>query len=165
MKRTVKDLMRQKNISRIPCVDQHATVEDALIALEKFDSGALLVVANGQAAGVFSERDFVREALECNGFVAINQPVSTLMSLKVIFVTPEYRLEECMAIMSKLKIRHLLVTNQGVAVAFLSMRHIMAALIEDRSFMIEELTKYITGTVGFEAAEEKPPVVRRLGMN
>jgi len=162
MKRTVKDLMRQKDITRIPSVDQTATIEDGLLTLEELHCSALIVLEDGQPAGVFSERDFARAALNSNGFVALNHPIAALMSRKVVYVTPEYRLEECMAIMSKFKFRHLLVLDHGAAVAFLSMRHIMEALIEDKSFMIDELTTYITGPVRFEAAEIRDPLVREL---
>ncbi|NJL23973.1 MAG: CBS domain-containing protein [Calothrix sp. SM1_5_4] len=163
MKRTVKDLMRQRNISRMPCLDQSATIEEALIALEEFDSGSLLVVHDGQPKGVFSERDFTRGALESNGFVALNQPIGSLMNDKIVIVNPEYRLEECMAIMTQLKTQHLLVVDQGTAVAFLNMRHILEALIEDRSFMVDELTKYITGAVRLDNTEDKPPRAKPPG--
>ena len=163
MKRTVRDLMRQIDISRIPTVDRHATVEDALLALEEHESGALLVTGNGRPEGIFSERDFARRALENSGLVPLNQPVSLLMSRKVVYVTLDYRLEECMAIMSGHKFRHLLVLDNDEPVALLSMRHIMEALIEDKAFMIDELTKYITGSLRPESREERQPLVRHLG--
>jgi CBS domain-containing protein len=162
MKRTVRDLMRQKDISRIPYVDRQSTVEDALLALEEYDSGALLVVGNGKPVGIFSERDFARMALENNGLVPLNQPVSLLMSRKVVYVTPEYRLEECMAIMSSHKFRHLLVLEHEEPLALLSMRHIMEALIEDKAFMVDELTKYITGSLRPDSKELREPLVRHL---
>ena len=164
MKRTVRDLMRRKDISRVPSVEEGATIEDALLTLEADDTGALLVVRDGRPAGIFSERDFARAALGNNGHVALNRPVVTLMSHKVYYVTPDYRLEECMAIMSRFRFRHLLVLDGSEAVAFLSMRHIMEALVEDKSFLVEELTRYISGPIHLEAPEIREPMVRQLRM-
>lgn len=67
-------------------------------------------------------------------------------ALRNQWMEAEYRLEECMALMSKMKIRHLPVIHDGRAIAVLSMSHIMEALVEENEFMIAELTKYVTGS-------------------
>jgi signal-transduction protein with cAMP-binding, CBS, and nucleotidyltransferase domain len=72
--------------------------------------------------------------------------VDDFMSKDVIFVTHEYRLDECMAIMSSKKVGHLPVLRDGEPVALISMRGVMEALVQDHEFLIEELTRYINGS-------------------
>lgn len=146
MKRTVRDLMRQKDLTKIPVIQQESNIESGILALERYDSGALLVMDDKKLVGIFSERDLARFIAANRRSLNLQAKLSSIMSREIICVTPEYRLEECMALMSKRHIRHLPVLEEGIPIALLSMRHIMQALIEDKEFMIEELVKYVTGS-------------------
>lgn len=158
MKRNVGDLMKQRNLGNVPFVCHDASIEEALFALAKFESGALAVMQDEWIVGMFTERDFARASLSSKLPLNVNRRVSEVMSSNVVYVTRQYRLEECMALMSMLRIRHLPVMEDDRVIALLSMRHIMEALIEDREFMIGELTRYVTGAQVVEK-KEKPEVL------
>lgn len=146
MKRTVSDLMKQKDLSQLHLINDNSNIKDALLLLQKDDVGALLVVNDGRVVGVFSERDFARTHALQIGQLDPSIKVRNLMSKKVVYVTPEYTLDECMTVMVKLKIRHLPVLKGEIPVAFLSMRHIMEALVEENQFLVNQLITYITGS-------------------
>lgn len=165
MKRTVSDLMKQIDLSRLPLIEADASVEEALKTLESSDVGALLVISNGAAVDVFSERDFARAYVANKSVLRPDTTISKLMSSKVIFVTPDYRLDECMAVMVKMKIRHLPVLQGETPIAFLSMRHIMEALAEENKFMVNQLVTYITGSNTIEENQPRKGLVRQQNVN
>jgi CBS domain-containing protein len=152
MKRTVADLIAKQGSGDVPTIDEFESVDQAMQVLHERQIGALLVTSLSEVVGVFSERDYAREAVENKFNLSSNTKVSSLMTKKIIYVTSDYRLDECLAIMAKMKIRHLPVMDGYTPVALLSMRHIMAALIEENQFMVEQLVTYITGS---QHAEER----------
>lgn len=107
MKRTVSDLMKQRNFCQPPSIDVNSTVDEALALLEKSDVGALLVIERNAVAGIFSERDFARAYTQDRSIIEPKAKLKNFMSPKVVYVTSDYRLDECMAVMVKMKIRHL----------------------------------------------------------
>ncbi len=155
MKRTVRELIGRKNTSIIPSIAFDATVRNALVALEEFNSGLLLVMKTDNLVGVFSERDFARWSLRSTEPSMLDAPLAKFIQLRVIFVTQDYRLEECMAVMSKAKIRHLPVMENDKPIALLSMSQIMEALVQDKEFQIDELEKYITGSNYFHKTTDE----------
>lgn len=162
MKRTVRDLMRQQELLFYPHVLSHASVREALRTLEIAKSGALLVIDKTSLRGIFSERDFARNALFKEGELSLDSPITQIMSRKIVYVTPDYRLEECLAVMSKMHVRHLPVMEKELPIALLSMRHIMEALIEDREFMLNELVRYVTGSSVTEKVISPEVLIRSL---
>lgn len=146
MKRSVRELMRQRDLTHFPCVQEGATLEETLEVLRRFDSGSLLVLRGEALVGIYSERDFARQALMRRLRLSLDSRIESQMVRKVVFVTPDYKLEECLAVMNQMHVRHLPVMAEGRVIALLSMRHIMEALIEDREFMIGELVRYVTGS-------------------
>lgn len=146
MKRTVSDLMKQRDLSQLPCIEYTATAKEALLYLQSSDVGALLVMNRKTVVGVFSERDFARTVALHGNALETSTAVQHFMSDKVVFVTADYRLDECMAVMVKMKIRHLPVLQGDTPIAFLSMRHIMEALVEENQFIVSQLVTYITGS-------------------
>ncbi len=160
MKRTVYDLMKKKDLCQLHLISNTANIKDALHLLQKDEVGALLVMSNGQVVGVFSERDFARAYSLQNGSLGPSAKVQNLMSSKVIYVTPDYRLDECMAVMVQFKIRHLPVLQGEIPVAFLSMRHIMEALVEENQFMVNQLTTYITGSTVHDTNASRTGLVK-----
>ena len=121
-----------------------ASVREALAIMAKHDIGALLVQEDGKPVGIFSERDFARKALRL-GMACLDEPVRRLMSDKIISVNLTQTAEECMAIMTDRHIRHLPVTDaDGNVVGFLSIGDMVKETISEQSFIIEQLTHYIT---------------------
>ena len=120
------------------------TVFQALNLMARHDIGALLVQENGQPVGVFSERDYARK-VALHGKASRDTPIREVMSDKVIFVTLAQSVEDCMAVMTNRRIRHLPVLGEGGEVAgFLSIGDLVKETISEQQFIIEQLEHYIT---------------------
>lgn len=129
---------------RLIAVGVDASVQEALALMARHDIGALLVQEHGKPVGIFSERDFARKAVTL-GMACLDEPVRHLMSDKIISVTLAQTVEECMAIMTDRHIRHLPVTDpDGQVVGFLSIGDMVKETISEQSFIIEQLTHYIS---------------------
>lgn len=144
MKRRVKDLIIQRGLNEFPALRPEDTIFEALNLLLTKNCSALLVTKNNRLQGILSEKDYTKSSIRKN--TALSDNVGTIMTTKVYYAEPNFTLEECLQIMSKVHIRHLPVIDQGIPIALLSMRHIMEALVDDKENQIRELTKYITGS-------------------
>lgn len=161
MKRTVSDLIKQRDFGHLPSIDVRASVDEALGLLDKSDIGALLVMDGKAVVGVFSERDFARGYTSERAILAPNAKLRHFMSQNVIFVTADYRLDECMELMVKMKIRHLPVLEEDTPIALVSMRHIMEALVEENQFIVNQLVTYITGTNTVEEIRPRGDLIKQ----
>ena len=120
------------------------TVLQALNLMAKHDIGALLVMDQGKPVGIFSERDYARKVV-LQGKSSKDLPVREVMSEKVIYVKLSQTVEECMAVMTDRRIRHLPVLNEdGQVVGFLSIGDMVKETISEQKFLIEQLEHYIT---------------------
>jgi CBS domain-containing protein len=129
---------------RLISVGPRETVFQALALLAKYDIGALLVMDQGQPVGIFSERDFTRKAMRMARDPRETE-VRELMSDKVIYVTLDQTVEECMAIMTERRIRHLpVLRSDGSVAGFLSIGDMVKETVSEQTFIIEQLTHYIT---------------------
>ncbi len=146
MKKTLSALLVQKDLNKIPQIEYSGSLKEALFKLEETDTGTLLVMNGFSIVGIFSERDFARASAYCGSPLSMEIKVTELMSREIVYVTPDYTLEECMAVMCKLRIRHLPVLRDNRPIALLSMRHLMEAIVEENEFMIGQLVSYITGS-------------------
>ncbi len=135
----------QKKGSDVWYVTPTTTTLDALKMLAEKDVGALLVIDQQKVAGIISERDIVREIAEL-GDCRLNAPVETMMTKDVIAVTPDKTLEDCMAVMTANRIRHLPVVENDRLIGIISIGDVVKSLIEDREDLIHNLENYILGT-------------------
>jgi CBS domain-containing protein len=120
------------------------TVFQALNLMARHDIGALLVQEGGRPVGVFSERDYARK-VALHGKASRDTPIREVMSDKVIYVTLAQSVEDCMAVMTNRRIRHLPVLGEGGEVAgFLSIGDLVKETISEQQFIIEQLEHYIT---------------------
>lgn len=139
----VRDILNRKG-RQVWSISPHATVFDALQLMAEKDVGALLVVENGQIAGIFSERDYARKVI-LQGKSSRSIPVSEIMSTRVLFVQPDQSIEDCMALMTTKRVRHLPVIAQNRLEGVISIGDVVKAIIDDQEFTIEQLERYITG--------------------
>jgi CBS domain-containing protein len=126
-------------------VSPDATVYQALELMAEKGIGAVLVLDGEKIAGIFSERDYARK-VELKGKTARATRVSEMMTPAVYFVQPSQTIEECMALMTAKRIRHLPVLEQGKLVGIISIGDVVKAIIADKEFVIQTLEKYITGS-------------------
>ncbi|HLP29984.1 MAG TPA: CBS domain-containing protein [Geothrix sp.] len=119
------------------------TVFTALTLLAQYDIGALLVLERGRLVGIFSERDYARKII-LKGKTSKDTPVREIMSDKVSCVTLSQSVEECMALMTDKRIRHLPVLGPGEQViGILSIGDLVKETISDQKFTIDQLVHYI----------------------
>ncbi len=139
----VDQLLRMKGNSAWS-IRPGASVLDALKLLAEKDIGALLVVEDGKLVGIFSERDYARK-LALKGKHSADTLVSEVMSSGVITVTSHHTIDDCMAIMTNERVRHLPVVVENEIVGIVSIGDVVKTLIEEREKTIEQLSNYITG--------------------
>ncbi|MBK8726366.1 MAG: CBS domain-containing protein [Holophagaceae bacterium] len=127
-------------------VSPEATVFQALELMAVRNVGAVLVMEGERLAGIFSERDYARKvALE--GRSSKDTLVKDIMTTKVVCVTPTQSVEDCMALMTDKRIRHLPVIDGDTVLGIISVGDVVKAVISEQTFTISQLEHYITGTV------------------
>lgn len=151
----------QKKSGQVQFVTPTDTVAMALQKMADQDLGAILVIDDNRIVGIFSERDYARKIL-LKGKSSLTTPVFEVMNPRVIYVTPDYTLEECLALMTKKKMRHLPVIDHSRLLSVITMEDVVKALIEDQVFYINELTKYVTGSLVLENEDSPHHLVRDL---
>ena len=140
---TVRSILKMKG-DEVWTVSPDATVLEALHILADKDIGAILVTDKGRVVGILSERDIVRKTAAVNN-CRLDEPVRNLMSTHVLYVGLDNTIEDCMALMTEKRIRHLPVIENGKLVGIVSNRDVVSAMIMDRDLTIDNLEKYITG--------------------
>jgi CBS domain-containing protein len=121
------------------------TVFAAIEEMARKDVGALVVVDNGDPIGIFTERHYARNVF-LKGRSSPTTVVKDVMRTGFAYVTPDRTVEECMATMTAERVRHLPVMEDGSLVGLVSIGDLVKSIIEDREFVIDQLTSYITGT-------------------
>ena len=141
---TVRGLLRDKG-SQVYSVAPEASVYDALNLLAEKNLGALVVLTReGDLAGIVSERDYARK-VELLGKTARETPVCEIMTERVVCVRPDQTVEDCMALMTNKRIRHLPVIEGNTLTGIISIGDVVKAIISEQEFMIAQLENYITG--------------------
>jgi CBS domain-containing protein len=141
---TVRDLLRLKMSQAIWSISPDASVYEAMQRLAEKNIGALLVMRGEEIEGIVSERDCVRK-VDLAGKNSRQVKVSEIMTSHVLYVDINQPLEECMAIMTEKKVRHLPVFDGSKLVGVISVGDVLKEIISDQQFMIEQLSRYITG--------------------
>ena len=121
------------------------TVSAAIAEMARKDVGALVVVDNGDPIGIFTERHYARNVF-LKGRSSPTTVVKDVMRTGFAYVTPDRTVEECMAIMTAERVRHLPVMDDGNLIGLVSVGDLVKSIIEDREFVIDQLTNYITRT-------------------
>ena len=139
--KTVAQLLELKPTG-IVAIAPEATVLDAVKLLAEKNVGAVLVLDGPRLVGVFSERDYARK-VDLKGKSSSNTPVSEVMTRDVVFVTPSHTNEDCMALMTDKRIRHLPVVANDRVVGILSIGDLVKDIISEQQFIISQLESYI----------------------
>jgi CBS domain-containing protein len=129
--------------SEVFAIDADATVFDAVQRMVEKNAGSLLVTASGEISGIFTERDYLRR-VALHGLDDRETRVREVMSSPLIVVTPETTIDECMALMTDRRIRHLPVVEDGTVVGVVSIGDLVKFKSQQQSFEIQYLTQYIT---------------------
>ncbi|HEX4679644.1 MAG TPA: CBS domain-containing protein [Gaiellaceae bacterium] len=124
-------------------ISSEASVLDMVAQMVDANVGSLLVTVGGRIEGIVTERDYLRR-VTLEGRTDKDTPVSEIMTSPLIVVTPETPVEECMAIMTDRRIRHMPVVENGEVVGLVSIGDLVKFQSQQQDFKIQYLTDYIT---------------------
>ena len=118
------------------------TVLDAIKVLAKKDIGALIVIKDDRPVGIFSERDYARNVY-LKGKSSLDTAVRDVMVAPVICVKPVQTVDECMALMTAKRFRHLPIMDGDELVGMVSIGDLVKSVIAEQQFTIEQMEQYI----------------------
>ena len=130
--------------SDIWAIPPDSSVYDAIKLMAEKEVGALLVMEGEQLVGIISERDYARKVI-LQGRSSRTTPVRDIMTKRVLYAGPDQTIEECMAIMTDKRIRHLPVCHDGRVIGVVSIGDLVKSMISEQEFLIQQLENYITG--------------------
>lgn len=140
---TVRQILEMKG-REVWSTSPEATVYEALKLMADKNVGALVVLEGDQLKGVISERDYARKVI-LKGKFSKETPVSEIMSTDVVTVLLHQSIEECMALMTTRRVRHLPVLEGDKLLGVISIGDVVKAIISEQEFTIKQLENYITG--------------------
>lgn len=143
MNNTVRQLLAAKG-NMVLTIKPNATVYEALKVMAEKKVGALVVVHAGRVNGIITERDYARKIV-LMGKLSKNTPVKEIMTRPALSVSPSHTVEDCMALMTEHRVRHLTVIDGGKLAGIVSIGDLVKSIISDQKSTIEELKDYISG--------------------
>ncbi|MDQ1459828.1 MAG: hypothetical protein QOI08_1312 [Actinomycetota bacterium] len=138
----VSDILKGKE-HKLLTIASEASVVDMVKQMVDANVGSLLVTVDGRIEGIVTERDYLRR-VTLEDRTDKDTPVSEIMTSPLIVVTPETPVDECMAIMTDRRIRHMPVVDDGEVVALISIGDLVKFQSQQQDFKIQYLTDYIT---------------------
>jgi CBS domain-containing protein len=141
--KTVHDILSVKGHD-VWCIGPEATVFEALTLMAEKEVGALIVMDGHEVVGIISERDYARKVF-LQGRSSPTTLVKEIMTSAVVCTHLGQRVEECMALMTEKRIRHLPVMDEEKLIGLVSIGDLVKSIIADQRFIIEQLERYIKG--------------------
>ena len=140
---TVRQLLDQKG-KNIWSIHPDATVFDAVAKMAEKDVGSLVVMESDEIVGIITERHYARNVV-LKGKTSPATPVRDIMERHVFIAQPEQSVDQCMALMSEKRVRHLPVFEGKRPIGIVSIGDLVKSKIGDQMFMIDQLEQYIHG--------------------
>lgn len=141
--KTVGDILQTKG-NEVWTIPPETIVFDALKIMADRNVGALVVLDGAEVAGILSERDYARKVI-LHGKSSRELKAGEIMSATVYFVSPEQNIEDCMALFTNKRVRHLPVLQEGQLIGIISIGDVVKAVIAEQEYTIKHLENYITG--------------------
>ncbi|MEO8014977.1 MAG: CBS domain-containing protein [Polaromonas sp.] len=141
---TVADILKAKGDATVHTIGPDDSVLDALQRMADKGIGALMVTEGTAIVGIVTERDYARK-IALKGRTSALTQVRDVMTKAVMFVKPAQTSEECMALMTDNRLRHLPVVQDDKLIGLISIGDLVKNIISEQKFVIEQLEHYITG--------------------
>ena len=141
---TIAQLLNAKG-NQIWSVEPKATIFEALEIMSEKEIGALLVMEDGKLTGIFSERDYARKVI-LKGKSSKETPVGELMTKKVFYIDSQKTTNDCMAMMTAKRIRHVPVIEDNQVMGIVTIGDVVNQIISEQEVTINHLENYITGS-------------------
>ena len=141
---SVAQLLKSKGDPTVFTIAASDSVYNAIRLMADRSIGALMVMDGERIAGIVTERDYARKVVLMERS-SRNTPVRDIMSSAVRFVHPRHSTDDCMALMTERRMRHLPVIDQDRLVGMVSIGDLVKCQIAEQQFMIQQLEHYITG--------------------
>ncbi len=145
--KSVADILKTKADSGVYSITPTASVFDALKLMADKNIGSLLVMEGAAIVGILTERDYARK-IALMGRTSAHTLVHEVMTSAVMFVRPDQSSEQCMALMTENRLRHLPVLDGGKLLGLISIGDLVKDIISEQKFIIAQLERYITGQRG-----------------
>ena len=140
----VAEILKSKPDAAVHSIAPSASVLDALKSMAQLRIGALLVMEGKDIVGILTERDYARK-IALMGRTSLTTLVSDVMTTAVMYVQPTQSSEECMALMTQNRLRHLPVVDDGMVIGMISIGDFVKDIISEQQFIIEQMKHYISG--------------------
>ena len=143
---TIRQILQTKGAD-VWSVSPDTSVYEALQIMADRDVGALFVVKEGRLVGIFSERDYARK-VALNGKSSKDATVREMMTQQVLFMTPNESVDDCMALMTAKRVRHLPVLENDQLTGIVTIGDVVKSVIAEQKLTIDQLEKYVSGNYG-----------------
>jgi CBS domain-containing protein len=140
----VRQLLNEKPPG-VHTIGPDSTVYDAIAKMAERDVGSLVVMDGDKLVGIITERHYARNVV-LKGKASPTTPVRDIMERRVICARPDQTVEQCMAVMSGRRVRHLPVLEGKKVIGIISIGDLVKSIIGDQKFIIDQLEHYIQGT-------------------
>lgn len=141
---TVAQIIASKTDKNIYKTTPAASVFDAVKLMAEKSIGAVLVMEGETVVGIITERDYARKIV-LMARSSRDTPVRDIMTSQVMYVEPDQTSNDCMALMTKTRLRHLPVMDKGKVIGLVSIGDLVKDVISEQQFTIEQLEHYIAG--------------------
>jgi CBS domain-containing protein len=140
---TIRQLLLDKG-NKVHSIGPEDTVYDAIRKMADESIGSLIVMDGGKIVGIITERDYARNVV-LKGRASPATRVRDIMEPRVLYAKPDQSVEECMAIMTDKRVRHLPVIEQEKAIGVISIGDLVKNIISHQKFIIDQFEHFIRG--------------------
>jgi len=144
---TVADILASRENKPLVALPPSAIVREALQLMAERSVGSVLVMQGGALLGIFTERDYARKIV-LHGLTSLDTRLADVMTTRLYVVSPRQTVQECLAIITQSKVRHLPVMDGDRVVSQVSIGDLVYAQLTEQRFVIQQLENYIMGNMG-----------------